>query len=66
MYIRFACNLFLNEIILAIQDEKEQREAQDFKDLLRKAEHIVNRIKSKAVGSNGLFVPTAGSGGTGV
>ena len=29
--------------------------------MLRKAEHIVNRIKSKAVGSNGLFVPTSGS-----
>ena len=26
VYIRFACNLFLNEIILAIKDEKEQRE----------------------------------------
>ena len=47
------------------------REQQDFKDLLKKAEHIVNRIKSKAIGSAGLFIPTSGTSltantGTGV
>lgn len=57
VYIRFACNLFLNEIIEAIKEEKEMREQNDFNDLLKKAEHIVNRIKSKAVGSNGIFIP---------
>ena len=28
----------------------------EFNDLLKKAEHIVNRIKSKAIGGAGLFV----------
>lgn len=54
--------MFLNEVNEAIKDEKEMQTLKEFQDLLRKAEHIVNRIKCKAAGSHGLFVVGAEGG----
>ena len=56
VYIRFACNMFLSELDQAIREEKECKEIKKFQELLKQAEWIVNRIKSKAAGSHGLYV----------
>lgn len=48
--------MFLSELDQAIGEEKECQKLKKFQELLKQAEQIVNRIKSKAAGSHGLYI----------
>lgn len=47
-YLDFACKMFMLEIQAAIQDEQTYQNEVKFHELLKKAQHIIDRIKSKA------------------
>jgi hypothetical protein len=55
-YINFACEMFLNEIIQVIKEEKDKEMERKFKELLVQAEHIILKIKSKAMTPYGNVV----------
>jgi hypothetical protein len=59
-YINFACEMFLNEIIQAIKDEKDKEVERKFKELLLQAENIILRIKSKAMSPYGTTINNYG------
>jgi len=47
-YINFACNMFLGELDLCIQEYQGKSEYTKFKELLKACQHIIDRVKSRA------------------
>lgn len=53
-FVIYAFEIFEEELNFKLQEENNLMDALKFKELLKKAEYIINRIKSKAATSYGL------------